>query len=305
MSPVIFWFRNDLRLRDNPGLSRAADSGRPVVALFVLDEESSGMRPLGGALKWWLHRSLAALEESLSSTGAKLVLRRGPAHDALLDVVAQTGAGAVFWNRLYSPHEIARDSEIKADLQTRGLDVHSENGSLIREPWEINTQQGKPYFVFTPFWKAERAKGDPSSPVASPEGLAGYETAVASDRLEDWDLLPSKPDWTVGLEEEWRPGESGARRQLQRFLDDSLTRYATDRDMPATTGTSRLSPHLHFGEISPRQVWHWTLEHVRRENDDEDAAWSFLRELGWRDFNHNLLFHRPEMLERNLKAPFD
>jgi len=305
MSPVILWFRNDLRLRDNPALSRAAASGRPVVALYVLDEESAGVRPLGGALKWWVHHSLAALKQALESYGARLVLRRGPAHDVLLEVISQTGADAVFWNRLYGPHEIARDSAIKADLQARGLEVHSDNGSLIREPWEVDTQQGKPYFVFTPFWKAERAKGDPPAPLEAPVDLAVCNETVPSGRLEDWALLPQRPNWAVGLEQTWRPGEAGAREQVLRFLADSLGRYATDRDRPATTGTSRLSPYLRFGEISPRQIWHWTLDHVRREKAGEDAAWCFLRELGWRDFNHNLLFHRPEMPERNLKSPFD
>ncbi len=305
MSPVILWFRHDLRLRDNPALSRAAASGRPIVALYVLDEETTGVRPLGGALKWWLHHSLAALAAALGSYGVQLVLRRGPAHDALLDVITQTGAGAVFWNRVYGPHEIARDGEIKSDLQTRGLQVHSDNGSLIREPWEVATQQGKPYFVFTPFWKATRAKGDPPAPLDAPADLAICDANVASDRLEDWALLPHGPNWAAGLEKDWQPGEARARDQLMRFLDNGLARYATDRDRPATTGSSRLSPHLRFGEIGPRQIWHWTLDHARGHGFGEDAAWSFLRELGWRDFNHNLLFHRPEMPERNLKSPFD
>jgi len=305
MSPVIFWFRNDLRLHDNLALVHAAASGRPVVPLFVLDEESDGVRALGGAAKWWLHRSLSALQASLGERGADLVLRRGPAHDILLHVIEETGAGAIFWNRLYGPHEIARDSAIKADLVARGLEVRSDNSSLLREPWEVSTQQGRPYMVFTPFWKAERAQGDPPAPLEAPDRLPGHQGPVASDRLEDWALLPQEPNWAQGFEQNWQPGETGARDRLQDFLDNALAGYGTDRDRPATAGTARLSAHLRFGEIGPRQVWHWTLNHVRSSGGSEDAAWAFLRELGWRDFNHNLLFHRPEMPERNLKEPFD
>jgi len=306
-SPVICWFRRDLRLSDNPALHTAATSGRPVIALYVLDENDRNGRPLGAASRWWLQGSLTALARDLERLGVSLTLRRGAADAVLDEILTETGAQAVFWNRLYTPNEIARDERIKSNLKSRGVSAESFNGTLLYEPWQVSTQAGKPYFVFSPFWKAERNLDRVPAPRPAPESLPAFKGELESDQLDDWALLPATPDWAGGLREMWQPGERGAQSRLESFLQSTIATYGQDRDLPDRAGSSRLSPHLAFGEISARQVWHVTHDFVRRTaaTELEEGCWSFLRELGWRDFNYNLLFHRPEMPQRNLKQDFD
>ncbi len=299
IAPCLVWFRHDLRVSDNPALTAAAESGRPVVALYVLDEESDGIRPLGGASRWWLHHSLERLAAPLNALGCPLVLRTGPANEVVRAIVEEIGASAVYWNRCYEPEMVARDKTIKAALQEDGVTVESFNARLLYEPWQIETKQGKPYRVFTPFYKMVLEQGEPPKPQKAPEKLTGLKSVPRGDALEDWTLLPTKPDWAGGLREAWTPGEDGAHDLLDDFLDGPVSAYKADRDIPGKPATSRLSPHLHFGEISPRQIWAKTS--VLEPNSGTET---FLKEIVWREFGYHLLYYNPAMPNEPLQGKF-
>ncbi len=300
--PSILWFRQDLRLADHPALAAAIGHG-DVIPLFILDD--AGAWPIGAARRWWLHGSLAALDKSLRALGSRLGLRRGPAAAVLDQVLDETGAAAVAWSRCYEPGAIARDKAIKASLRARGVAVESVNGTLLVEPWDIATGAGKPYSVFTPFWKALRGRGDPPAPLPAPTVLPTPTAMPRSDRLEDWDLLPTAPDWAGGLRTAWVPGEAGARACLVRFLDHGLAGYAQQRDRPDIDGTSRLSPYLGLGAIGPRQVWHAVQARAAVDPGQGSAAEAYLRELGWREYAYHLLYHWPDLPERNWRDGFE
>ncbi len=301
--PVIVWFRQDLRLSDNPSLAAAVASGRPVLPVFVLDDETPARWRPGAASRWWLHGSLERLAADLAARGAPLLLRSGDAVEVVPALVRATGATAVFWNRCYEPHATDRDRRLKADLRALGVDAESFNGGLLFEPWEVRNRAGDRYKAFTPFWKACLRLPEPSAPVPAPERIRGHAGTPAGDSLADWGLRPTRPDWAGGLRDAWTPGEAGARDRLRAFLADALPGYAARRDQPAVDVTSRLSPYLHFGEISPRAIWH-AVAH-RTTGDDAAAATKFLSEVGWREFCHHLLFHFPGLPEQNLRADFD
>lgn len=306
---AIVWFRNDLRLGDHPALNAAIDKGLAILPVYILEDEAPGEVALGGASRWWLHHALAALSDALEKAGAPLHLRRGRADDILPELAEASDAAYVAWNRRYEPWAIETDKRIKATLKEKGVTVESFNGALLYEPWEVETKQGKPYGVFTPFWKAECALGDPSAPTPAPKTVpsAPRDGLGESDRLDDWGLLPTRPDWAGGLRATWTPGEAGARTRLDAFLEEGVADYPDTRNRPDFEGTSRLSPHLHHGEISARQVWHWSLERLRATGGQkiERGVWAFLREISWRDFNHNLLFHNPTMTQANYQSKFD
>jgi deoxyribodipyrimidine photo-lyase len=301
-SPVIVWFRQDLRIADNPALTAAAESNRPIVALYILDQEKTDLqpdiRPMGRASLWWLHHSLTALTERLETLGLSLTLRRGAAHEVLKDIIKENKADAVYWNRCYEPGVIERDKAIKQTLQDDDITVKSFNGSLLYEPWEIRTKQETPYRVFTPFYRMVLAQGEPAPAQSVPSGKSDT-LDVASDTLSDWALLPSKPDWAGGLREVWTPGELGANELLETFLDTVVDDYKTDRDFPAEPATSRLSPHLHFGEISPRQIWQATAQ-----QEPSSGTETFLKEIVWREFGYHLLYYNPEMPTTPLQEKF-
>lgn len=306
-APTLVWFRRDLRLFDNPALSAAARRGAPVVALYVLDDEDAGNWKPGGASRWWLHKSLEALGDALAKIGTLLILRRGPAAASVDAVIEETGAEAVYWNRRYEPWASERDSGIKRSLKNRGLDVQSFNGSLLYEPWEITTKQDTPFKVFSPFWREVQSKGDPAEPLPAPDKLTAPKDAPKSDALTDWSLLPSKPDWADGLRETWAPGEKGATERLDRFLDEAVADYRNHRNLPGRPGTSGLSPHLHFGEISPRRIWYAArAASEARSNESMDRGTAtFLSEIAWREFSYNLLFNNPSLPETSLRAEFE
>ncbi|MGE3193273.1 MAG: deoxyribodipyrimidine photo-lyase [Microbacteriaceae bacterium] len=298
-APAIVWFRDDLRLADNPALRAAADRGGPVVLVYILDEVSPGMRPLGGASRWWLHGSLRELGDELRARGGRLTLRRGAAEEVLPDVVREAGAAAVYWNRRYGASREV-DARLKARMRDDGLEVQSFSANLLTEPWEVTTEQGSPYRVFTPFWRAVQQR-PAREPVPSPHELPS-PARVRSDDLDDWGLLPTRPDWAAGLRAAWEPGERAASKRLGAFVRDTLARY-DQRDRPAQDVTSRLSPSLRFGELSPVQVWHrlhGELSPAARRN-----APKFLSELGWREFHHHLLFAEPDLATRNHRPAFD
>ncbi len=300
---IVVWLRQDLRLADNPALTYASASGRPVIVLYLFDTDPD-QRPMGGASLWWLNRSLTALSSSLQAIGSRLILRKGKASEVLPRVVTETGAGQVVWNRLYEPSAIARDTSLKAELKATGVEVQSFNAALLNEPWTVETGSGGPYRVFTPYWRAARAKVGQQPALPAPHSLMSPERWPDSDILADWQLHPTKPDWSVGFDG-WTPGEAGALQNLNDFLGGPANDYAEGRDQPGKTGTSRLSPHLHFGEISPRQVWIAAHGASAMGDLNEGARDKFLAEIGWREFNHHLLFHFPTLPTANFKPGFD
>lgn len=300
IQPLIVWFRNDLRLADHPALHAAALQDRPIVALYILDDDTPGTWKPGGAARWWLHHSLAALQDALAAIGGALVLRRGRAADVIMDVCKETDAQGVYWNRCYEPFSIERDTAIKDMLRADGLEAKSFNGSLLFEPWTIETKQGGFYKVYTRYWHACREKGDPEAPLPAPEKLQSPNKKIKTDDLDDWDLLPKKPDWAGGLQKRWQPGEAGAMQRLTDFLDDGLADYKSGRDFPADAVTSNLSPFLHIGDISPRQVWHETL----RKSGWSDATEKFLKEIVWREFAYHVFFHLPTLPDQPMAERF-
>lgn len=287
--PLIVWFRRDLRLADNPALAAACATGRPLVPLFIWAPGEEDPWAPGAASRWWLHHSLTALDAGLRERGSRLVVRRGGCLETLRAVMQETGASEVYWNRLYEPAVIKRDQAIKAALPAQSFQAH-----LLHEPWTIATQAEKPYQVFTPFYKACQFYGDPGRPRPAPAKLPTVGK-VRSDDFQSLELLPRLP-WADGFTRHWHPGEAGAHRLLRQF---EVEHYSTERDYPGRQGTSRLSPHLHFGEIGPRQVW-WALRDSKRANTEP-----YLRQLIWREFAHHLLYHFPHTPERALRSEFD
>jgi len=302
---VIWWLRNDLRLADNPALCEAVQAGR-VVPLYVHAPEESAPWLPGAATRWWLHHSLAALADDLAARGSRLVIRRGPSLDALRAVCAETGARAVYWNRRYEPAHLAVDKMVKAALAGDGVTCHSSNGALLVEPWAVRTGAGGPYRVFTPYFRAARAATADLAPRAAPRTMAPVPVRVRGLPLGALELLP-RVRWYGGLADTWQPGESGARVRLAGFARvEPVTRYPVERDVPASDGTARLSPHLHFGEVSPRQL----LAAVQRAQDAPVAgvsggAETWVRQLYWREFAHHLLFHFPRTPDHPLDRRFE
>lgn len=298
MRPSIVWFRDDLRLADHPALHAAVERGAPVVLLYLLDEVSPGIRPLGGACRWWLHGSLSALDAGIRERGGRLVLRRGAAEEVLPALVRETGAGAVFWNRRYGASRDI-DARLKERLRTDGLEVGSFAANLLHEPWTVTTGQGGPYRVFTPFWRAAQ-RLPVRELVPAPATLTSAQ--ADGDDLDSWGLLPTRPDWAAGLRATWTPGERAGAARLEHFARDTLCDYDR-RDLPAQQATSGLSPHLRFGEVSPVQV------HRRMQGDLPAAARrnaaKFLSELGWREFHWSMLFSEPDLATRNHRPEFD
>lgn len=304
-SPAIVWFRQDLRLGDNPALRAAIDAKRPLILVYVLDDETPGRWRIGAAQRWWLHRSLEALGVDISKRGARLLLRRGCSEEIIARLAEETSAAAVFWNRCYEPFAIARDSALKATLTARGVRVESFSGALLNEPWTVQTKSGEPFKVFTPYWRACLAQSGWRAPLPAPRKLDGYAGALASDALSAWRLLPTRPNWAAGFAPEWEPGEAGAQAALERFLDTAMKTYSEARDQLGARGTSRLSPHLHWGELSPTQIHAAVEAAVERDSALRNGADKFMSEIGWREFSHNLLYHWPTLPEANWRRSFD
>lgn len=300
MSTAIVWLRRDLRLRDQPALQRALRDGHRVVPLYVHAPEEEAPWAPGAASRVWLHGSLERLDAALRAKGSRLVLRTGPSLEAIERLLVETGATAVYWNRLYEPALLERDRMVKQALRQRGVQAHSHNAALLVEPWQVSTGQGEPYRVFTPFWRAACRQLERLTLQPAPASLP--DPGVESLALEALALLPT-PRWDRSVKAHWRPGEAGAAAALELFLDDALQGYAEQRDRPDRRGTSRLSPHLHFGEIGPRQVLAALQE--RFDAVVPARAAKFIAELGWREFSHHLLFHYPATASSNMNPKFD
>ena len=303
---TIVWLRQDLRVGDQPALRRAADRGR-VVPVYIWAPEEEGDWPPGGAARWWLHHSLTSLGEQLRERGVRLIVRRGPTQAALDALLEETGATAVYWNRRYEPAAIERDKQVKATLLSRGVLAESFNGSLLHEPWTVVTKQGGPYQVFTPYWKACLTTAVRHETLPAPRELTAPAKWPQSLPLDELELLPSVP-WDVSFYDAWSVGAPAAEGRLQQFISETIARYHEDRDRADIEGASLLSPHLHFGEISPRQVW----AAVERELAKSPAVKSkigkgaevFLKEVGWREFAHHLLYHFPQTPTEPLREQF-
>ncbi len=296
-SPVIIWFRRDLRLADNPALHKAVESGKPLILLYV--KESNAGRDHGGASKVWLHHSLTALTQDIESKGGQFILRAGEAATLLDEIIEQTGADEIHWNRRYEGWAREIDAAIKTHLKSRGLKVESHKANLLIEPWEVATKTGGFYKVFTPFWRAAKTVFTVDEPLPAPKTLSCVAGNLGSDDLEDWTLLPTHPDWASKMLMLHRPGEAGAAERLASFLDGPVEHYAEQRDRPDDeSGTSKLSPHLAFGEISPRQIWTVTKNNYYVSD-------KFLTEIGWREFSYTLLFYNPKLASENYKPDFD
>ncbi|MCK8463928.1 DNA photolyase family protein [Aliiroseovarius sp. S1339] len=303
-SAAVLLFRDDLRLSDHQALTAAVQAGHRVTCAFIHD--ANAPYPPGGARRWWLHHALAALSHQISARGGQLVLRSGSAAKALADLITETGARDVYWSRRYTPDEVAADTALKAELAAQGCTVHSHAGRYLLEPWQVATKAGTPFRVFTPFWRACRERiratglGDP---LPAPDAIR-FTNALPSEVLEGFDLLPASPNWAVGFDPVWQPGEDGAMARLDAFFDEGANGYAEGRDFPAQPHTSRLSPYLQSGNISPRQVWA-TLERAEMlgQMSGRDAE-KFRAELGWRDFAAHLLFHNQNLVDTEFQPKF-
>lgn len=303
-SPIIFWFRQDLRLRDHPGLCAAVATGRPLVPVYILDDDTPGDWRPGGASRWWLHHSLRALEAALETRGAKLLLRRGPAGEVLRELCDKSGAEAVYCTRQYEPWAAQLERALHDDLATRGVEVKRFPGNLLFEPGRVLNQSGEPFKVFTPFWRHCLRQPEPPLPLPAPKSLAGHQQRLASENLDDWGLTPRKPDWARTWRQHWHPGPEGAGDRLQAFLAAGVGDYDAGRNHPARACTSRLSPHLHYGEISPRMVWHAARRTGGEQPALADEVAKFLSELGWREFSHHLLHFFLSLPEAPFKSSF-
>ncbi|HEX7630883.1 MAG TPA: deoxyribodipyrimidine photo-lyase, partial [Lacunisphaera sp.] len=305
MSATILWFRQDLRLQDNPAFAAALKRGGPVLPVYILDDAGEGDWPAGGASRWWLHHSLAALDAALKERGSRLLLAQGATAQVMASLVKQGNASAVYWNRRYEPAIIERDKQLKAELTAGGIEARSFNAALLFEPHTVQNKSGGPFQVFTPFWRhcltlpvevpVKLPAGDFPAPPKWPASLA----------LAELGLLP-KIKWDAGLAAAWQPGESAAAKRLKQFAAGAMADYGDQRNLPAIDGTSALSPYLHFGEIGPRQIW----EAVRAQSKESGVfpssrgAQVFLSEVGWREFAHHLLFHFPQTPAAPLRAEF-
>ena len=292
---TIVWFRQDLRLRDNPALHAAAVRAEAVVPVYIWSPEEEGDWPPGAASRWWLHQSLSQLDQSLRARGSRLVLARGAALDVLRALAGKTQAGAVFWNRRYEPAAVACTEQVESGLKRDGLETASFNSALLADPAECLNQSGKPYQVYGAFLRALLGRLNPPEPLPTPRHLHAPSQWPRSVTLPSFELLPKVP-WTQTIAATWHPGEAGAHARLKRFLRVALADYPHARELPAVAGTSSLSPFLHFGEIGPRQVWHALGARGR--------ASVFLRQLIWREFAYHLLHHFPHTPLEPLRPEF-
>ena len=297
---AIHWFRQDLRLSDNPALDSAAQY-ETLIPLYILDEVNSGEFKMGAASKWWLHQSLTKLNESLDG---KLLVYQGNPHEILNKLVEEQEVSYVTWNRCYEPWRIDRDKEIKRNFEDKNVAVESFSASLLWEPWTISKDDGTPYRVFTPFYKKGCLNSEePRLPAGKVDLSNLYSEDLSSDSITDLNLLPTIK-WYKSFEEEWNPGEIGAEQNLNSFLDSGLLNYKEGRNFPSQEFVSRLSPHLHFGEISPNEVWYRAKTKEGISGIEKSLA-HFHSELGWREFSYYLLYHFPDLPNKNFQEKFD
>ena len=301
-NPVIYWFRQDLRLADLPGLHQAAATGRPVLPCYILDDETPGAWNPGAASCWWLHHSLVSLDHALRSRGSRLVIRRGRTGEQLRNLAHETGASAVYCSEHFEPWNRSLEQDLAVELEQEGVRLHRQPGVLLRHPEHVRNGSGAAFKVFTPFWKSYLRADPPASIIPEPRPESYLQQTPAGLTPEEWNLLPQPGQWAEPWQHIWSPGEAGASTALQGFVSAGIASYEKARDIPSLAGTSRLSPHLHFGEISPRQVWH-TITAASHSHQLRPAE-KFLSELGWREFNYHLLYHNPQLPEQAFRQSF-
>ncbi len=292
-SSVLWWVRDDRRLADNPALSDALAREGAVIAVFV-HETDPELRPIGAATRWWLHHSLNCLEADLAGLGVPLLVESGPAAETLSRLAAQHGAERLVFNRRYGPAQRLVDERVRRRLEQAGSAVADFPGSLLTEPLDLQTKAGTPFSVFAPFFKALQAKGV-AQPLPAPRRGGSPLTPRGVDKGY------KQPGWSLKFSPLWMVGEKAAQASLQRFINSGLKTYAKGRDFPGRDATSRLSPHLRHGEISPRQLWHAALAVEAREADHASKAGKLLSELSWRDFNYHQLYHRPDIAKEPMQ----
>ena len=306
---ALLLFRDDLRLTDNPALLAAVASKKPLVLAYIHDEKPGGGRALGGASQWWLHHSLTSLAHDIEKRGGTLHFFKGAPSKIIDKLIADHSISTIFWNRRYHPLQVEADKTLKSHYEAKGLAVKSFNGALLREPWDVKSKTGNPMKVFTPYWRASRLDHDVAMAEPAPKKFVSLDVKKISGSvtLKDLNLLPQKPDWSSGLKAEWTPGEAGALKRLNDFLENGFKGYAEDRNRPDRLSTSRLSPHLRFGEISIKQVWHAAdlALSTRKSHASSEDLRVFQSELGWREFAHHLLFHEPDLTRTNVQRSFD
>ena len=300
-TPTLLWFRKDLRLADNAALAAAIEAGGPIVPVFIWSPEEAGAWAPGAASKWWLHTALDTFDAQWNELGGRLILAEGASLDVLRALIEQTGAGRVLWNRRYEASNMRIDANIKRQLRSEGCKVASFNSGLLNEPQTVGTGEGKPYKVYTPYWKKvkDRTVEAPVDPDLA--SIRFPEVWPESVSLNDLRLLPEIPWYAGTLDRRWQVGERAAQAQLAAFLKGPVLNYATDRDRPDQTGTSGLSPYLHWGHIGPRQV----VERLLQQHDvSQPGPLTFLKELYWREFAYNVLYHFPETPDQPLRPEY-
>lgn len=300
-SPVIVWFRLDLRITDNPALDAAGKSGAPVIPLYIWSPVDEGEWQPGSASRFWLHHALESLQRDLGKIGSELILLRGPCLETLQSLIRETGAGGVFWNRCYEPLAIQRDRHIKKTLVSAGTEVHSFNGSLLFEPHQVSNRQGNPYKVYTPFWKHYQAL-DVQPPLKKTRAkLKKPDKWPESLVLDEFDLVP-RIKWYTSIADTWDMSARGGEKRITRFIRNSLHDYHENRDYPALDGVSAMSPYLHFGQLSARQIWHRVMQAEQSAGriSPGRGAQAYLRQLVWREFAGHLLFHFPHSADKPL-----
>lgn len=303
-SVALLWYRRDLRLRDHPALTAAVESGARVIPVYILDDETPGRWRMGGASRWWLAQSLRSLDAGLKRAGSRLTLRRGAARQVIADLIAETGASAVYFTRGYEPFQRQLEEHLKEDFAAKDVECRRFGGQILFEPEKVKNKSGEPFRVYTPFYKTLAQHDAPRSPLPVPPAIQAPATWPRSDALEAWDLEPTKPDWAGGLRAAWTAGEEAAQRLLQTFVAGTLGGYHDRRNVPGVDGTSRLSPHLAFGEISPRQVWSACATAADIAGKPALAE-TYLKEIAWREFSYHLLFHFPTLPEKAFKPEFE
>jgi deoxyribodipyrimidine photo-lyase len=309
MAATIVWFRQDLRIADNRALAAAIDAGGPVIPVYVLDDVTPGAgagQPwrMGAASRWWLHHSLRSLGRSLGALGSRLILRAGDPRVVLPQLLDETGATGIVATRCYEPWAGALEADVKAAAEQAGAAFKRYGGNLLFEPELLRTKTGDPFKVYTPLWRAALASAPPRPPVPAPTAVPAPASWPVSDTLESWQLQPARPDWSGGLAEAWTPGEADARVRLDQFLSSHITDYDTLRNRPDLPGTSRLSPHLHFGEISPATCWFGARATAAAKGQPGKGLETFLKELVWREFSYHLLSHWPDLPSAPFRADF-
>ncbi len=298
MTATIVRFRNDLRIDDHPALDAALNLGKPVVPVFVWSSDEAGNWAPGAAARWWLDRSLRSLAADLQRRGSRLIIRSGDVHEEIAKLIEETTADALYWSRGYEPALLESDQQLETSLTEQGVEAVSFSGRLLFEPDAVRTKQGNPYRVFTPFWKACLNLDPPREPTSAPRKIPAPQDWPTSASIDSLGLAPQR-DWADQFSQRWQPGEQGANKKLKRFLKEAVADYETGRDQPDDYGTSRMSPHLHFGEISPHKIWY------ALQTQSSDGSQAYLRELGWREFAYHVLVNFPETPDQPLRSQFE